>query len=461
MLDRVQENKILQELNKAILEKNSRLINKILLNYSDKINNKEIFYHAIKTRDIFVVSAVGKNLNPDIIDNEMIRYAINSNIDSIVKYFCDRTNIQFDKSILNLAIEKRNVKLLKSVLTKISNNLFDKEIFQNAVQSKNREIVRLVINKIEDRSFLEENEQEIRNSIFNEDDVKAYVGQILSIANNKNKDYEYQGLTFDIYCDVVINNYNKGKIPENFPLKDFIESMKESKIFHSNYKCEDFKFLNKTDKFLIVPIYSSGHGFSGIVRKLENSDRFGVTLVNLGSMPNEKLEGSDFTYVEYEIEKNKLVKLLGKYSKNPRTNTPLVPVKDTYNDFKRFSIGGFNLKLTSRSQKLGNCFIKNTEKAIRLALSLGITKSLDQRFKQESLRKTYLTSEKSKIKFMKSVRNDGFELKDLDTLSLKTQLVNALIKRLPKYKIEINEVLSQYKESKMKINSKSNKVSEG
>lgn len=435
------EEEFLKELNKYITSNSTFKINKMLLSLTEKIDNREILLSAINTKNIFIVAAVVDRVNDLILDKETINTAIKSKSELVVRYCCDKSKVSVDKETLSLAIETGNNLILKHVLKIKSVDGVDRDILKKALNSNNKYIMREVLDAITDPQIIKEYETSIRKALFTQNDIKNYIGQLLSDSGNTNNDYEYQALTFDIYKDIIKQNYLNDFVPKNFDINSFEKSLDESKLYHNLHNNIDFSSLNDHNRFLILPLSSEKHNFSCLISREKDNKNLSVTLVNLGSLPSEN---SNSSYVEYIIEESYLKSLLQKYAQNPRKSFRRESVEFVYNDFAQNSQAVYPLNISSRRQKVGNCFIKNIEKAIRLALSKSLTRTIDSEFNDEDLRFNGINEKPYRIKFMKPLQKGIHKSNYINTIDFKRQLIQLVVKMFPEWKSSINEQWNKY-----------------
>ena len=354
-----------------------------------------------------------------------------------------------DKNILIFVIESKNQKIVDKIINKIDTTKipFDEDILKSALRTRNSNIVRNVVDYTTDRNLFVKYKNQIQKSILKQKDIINLAGQILSHKDNNSFDRELQDVVVDMYLSVVKDHFSKSNIPKNFPIKQFEDSINESKYFLNNPRAINFNSLNDDNKFLVLPVYSEGHCFSTVVRKLED-EKISLTFVNLGHRPFEKF-GEDNQYKEFVYAKQDALKILKDYSLNVRLDYPekVVSTERAYNNFARTSIEKYTLNVTSRDQKQGNCFLKNIEKGIRLALSLGLSKTEDKNFNPNNLRVSVEGEGKYKVKFLKPIHKAGDKTNDnteLSTVELRRDLINKLTEKFPEYKVGIIKEWDKY-----------------
>jgi hypothetical protein len=406
-----------------------------------------------------------KNNRSNDYDNHNVTYskedlikAITSNNTSMVRKITpklDTTN--FDSDLLKLALESDNSKIFNLIASKTNIKYFDESILKLSLKLNNADIVRNIVDRIEDYKLLVKYKDKIQKCILREKDVLNLTGQILSRLNNNSFDREMQELVLDIYLDTIKSSYNKGNIPNNFPINQFEESIKASREFFSHQHKINFDSLVNSDRFLIVPILAEGHAFSAVVRKIvepNQEDKISITLVNLGYRPFE-VGTERFQYKEYVFKPEDAITVLKQHSYNIRLYYPqrAVSTPQVYRNFKKLSIEDYTINVTSRDQKVGNCFTKNIEKGVRYALALGLSKVSDKGFDPKDLRFVQ-GQDKSKVKFLRPIFSVKDKSKDkanksyLTTLQLKQELISSLTEKFPEYQGAIMKEWNLYKTRK-------------
>jgi hypothetical protein len=137
-------------------------------------------------------------------------------------------------------------------------------------------------------------------------------------------------------------------------LNKSVEALKDqSKIT----QCISELSLNNSKSFLIMPLMSYDHVFSAVFRKID--DGFSAIIVNKGGRPFPT------QFVEYQMDEyhaNKLVNhLVSSFGKES--------IPSIYKSFADHSAFTYKLNIVSKDQKVGNCFIKEPENAIKFAFS--------------------------------------------------------------------------------------------
>jgi tetratricopeptide (TPR) repeat protein len=113
---------------------------------------------------------------------------------------------------------------------------------------------------------------------------------------------------------------------------------------------------NKSDSFVIKSLYSYDHAFSAVVRKIDNDYSF--TVVNKGGrMPHRK------QFEEFIIKPERLDNML----KELNQRNQKVSIEDIYLTIQAGASKRIPLNISSKNQKVGNCYIKEPENAIKFA----------------------------------------------------------------------------------------------
>ena len=117
---------------------------------------------------------------------------------------------------------------------------------------------------------------------------------------------------------------------------------------------------NNNSSFVILPMFSLNHAFYGVLRKINNEYSF--TIVNRGD------RGTYKQYEEFVIEDGKLPQFIA-FLKRVERQDSKIKTQDIYIGFSEFSTKHYSLNVVSLPQKVGNCFIKELEAAIKYAFS--------------------------------------------------------------------------------------------
>lgn len=133
-------------------------------------------------------------------------------------------------------------------------------------------------------------------------------------------------------------------------------------VFENKISIEDSveKLLKgKDDSFLVLPITTNNHLFSCLIRNTTEQDLnlYSAILINAGSRENQN------KYEEYLFTNKEDLNHALRQTLNNTQNT----VKDVYNIFNNLSDVHLESSLDSRDQVVGNCFIKELEKGIKLS----------------------------------------------------------------------------------------------
>lgn len=199
---------------------------------------------------------------------------------------------------------------------------------------------------------------------------------VLNLQSNSIDDKDKIYTLFDTFINIKQMEFS----PE------FINSLNNSRnIFEDAYNAKSHILdLNKdsNDSFLIFPVRGYGHLIGGIIRKTYKGYR--VTLINKGlRFYHDNFEEHIFKKENTE----KLFTVLKKVGLRKNSN-----IEDIYKTFENNADSSYILKLFTGDQKVGNCYCKNIEAAIKFA---------------------YSTSNFSKIDF-KDLRRDSFNYENID-----------------------------------------------
>lgn len=413
--------------------------------------DKECLSLAVESKNDFILNIIARKSKEEYFDRDILKQAFSTNSPSIVKIIAKNSDSSFfDKEMLKEAVNSKNGNVVSEIAKYTKPSYFDREILNKALETKEPDVVRAIVDRIYDMNIFVEYKNKIRAAILSGKDVKNFAAQILSHSDNESFDREMQETVLDIYTDVISKHFKKKDIPVNFPMKEFEDSIKESRYYFSNPNGINFDSLKNKNRFLILPIFATGHAFSAVVRKLDDSEKISVTLVNLGTRPLEII-GKGNQYKEFVYTPENALKILKDHSYNVRLYYPerAVDTIEAYQNFKNKSIESYTVNVTSRDQKVGNCFLKNIEKGVRYALALGLSKANDKNFDPSSLRVTRGSGKKQKVKFLKPIHSPCEKTNDLTTLELRDELIKSLISKFPDYKSEIMEEWKIYKERKV------------
>jgi hypothetical protein len=412
--------------------------------------DQEILKRAIESMNPSIAYSISKKTPQKFFDSDILSSSVKTNILDIYKEVSTKTPQRFfDKSILKIAVEGKNQEILKDIASKSKPDFFDYHIMECALKTKNPDTVRTISNYTTDIHVFSKYKEQISKTILNEEDIRNFSAQVLSRSDNTSFDVEMQETVLDIYMDVILKHFKKGSIPKGFPMESFEKSVEQSRFFFSCPDRINFDSLEEKNKFLILPIYSYGHAFSAIVKKTDAPEKYSVTFINLGARPFE-VSGKGNAYKEYVYKKKDALAVLKDHSYNVRLHYPerSVTTQKAYRNFGQNALEEYTINVSSRDQKVGNCFLKNIEKGLRYALALGLSKTEDQNFSEASLRVTAQSGQKLKVKFLKPIHKKGDPTNDLTTTQLRKELMIALSKRFPEYENTILEEWNIYKNRK-------------
>jgi hypothetical protein len=230
-----------------------------------------------------------------------------------------------DKNILLLTVESRNKNTLYNLVDKIDKTKvqFDRQVLEVALTTKLSSVIKIIVDHVQDRQLFIDYKDKIQQGILTKKDITNLAEQILSQKDNNSFDKELQDVVLDLYTHVIENNFKKSKISKDFPIKDFMESLEESRYFLKNPRAINFNRLEQSqnnNNFLVLPVYSEGHAFSVVAKKLPNEDKYSLTFVNLGHRPFENFKNNQ--YKEFIYTKEDALDILKKYSINVRLDYP-------------------------------------------------------------------------------------------------------------------------------------------
>ncbi len=409
----------------------------------------ETLQKALETNHAQTIKAVAEKTDKQYFNEEILKKLIDTKLDNVIDNVLKKIDPKLiNKEIMRLSIETKKGNLVETVAKYSDPKIFDKDTLESALKTNDADVVRAIVDRTTDRNLFFDYKEQIQKNILKAKDISNLTAQILSRSDNESFDREMQELVVDIYLDVIKDHFKKSNMPKDFPIKEFENSIKESRYFFSNPKATNFDSLEKDNRFLVQPIYSYGHCFSAVTRKLEE-DKYSITFVNLGARPFERT-GKGNQYKEFVYTKDEATKVLKDHSLIVRLEYPdkVVDTNKAYENFAKNALEQYTLNVTSRDQKVGNCFLKNIEKGIRYALSLGLSKTENKEFDPNSLRVSVEGEGKYKVKFLKPVHKTGDKTNELTTLELRRDLVNALIKKFPEFETHINREWEVYEKRK-------------
>lgn len=115
---------------------------------------------------------------------------------------------------------------------------------------------------------------------------------------------------------------------------------------------------NNPQSFVIIPLYSNNHMFATVIRKRD--EQFISTIVNKGDRPSAHGQ-----FVEHKISEAGMEEILSELN----TSLGKKSTKAIYTIFNKHSDSHRILNISSSDQKVGNCFIKEPENAIKFAFA--------------------------------------------------------------------------------------------
>jgi hypothetical protein len=141
----------------------------------------------------------------------------------------------------------------------------------------------------------------------------------------------------------------------------FISSLHKSTAIikdFNNFNSEVFSLQNNNaSSFLILPLMAYGHMFSCVFRKINGS--YSATIVNKGD------RFVDEQYIEYIFNDTQIKNLQFQLSLDNGKSW----ITDIYKIFEQESSRKFSYDVYNREQKIGNCYIKEPENAIKFAFA--------------------------------------------------------------------------------------------
>lgn len=244
--------------------------------------------------------------------------------------------------------------------------------------------------------------------------------QVLNLKDNDEMNFSKTTYMYPVFTDVL-----KEAITPEFEL-----SMKQSEKCHLNKDSNLLNSLkglikNEPNSFVISPLSSSTHFFCALIRKTDEG--FSATVINRGS------RDSASPYMEYifdDISKLKSVLMENHYDAYEIGKSN----KDIYTSFRQASkpeIKPYRLSVFSRSQKRGNCVVKEPEAAIKYAF---VTRGF--------------TSQD--LKELRKKGRDFHPKWQPSTEAIHRLYIQTLIKRHRDLKEKLNQLLSQYTRGKIK-----------
>jgi hypothetical protein len=448
---RIPRDSITKETLSLAIASEDRWIAKIVAERSlEKNFDRPILNQALSSKEPRIIQIILKKTPSRFFGSDVLKSALRTKNLEIVKIALDKTPLHLlQKENLKESLKTENQDIYKEFASKSDPKFFDTEIMEMSLQTKNPDIVRTTVNYTGHKDVLLQFKDRISSAILDVKDIQNFAAQILSRSDNRSLDVEMQETVLDIYMDVILKHFKKGTIPKDFPMKSFERSIQESRYFFAYPQGIHLDSLKEKNRFLILPIYSYGHAFSAIVRKTEDESKYSITFINLGARPFE-MSGRGNSYKEYIYSKENALKVLKDHSYNVRLHYPQKAVQTAaaYKNFKSASLEEYTLNVVSRDQKTGNCFLKNIEKGMRYALSIGLSKVQEPDFSEASLRVTSQSGQKLKVKFLRPISKPNEENTGLSTLELRKQLIEALEERFPMYQNEIRKEWDIYQKRK-------------
>lgn len=199
------------------------------------------------------------------------------------------------------------------------------------------------------------------------------VHQTLNQNSNNIQDYQNVVDLFKVYNKALASKTND----------DFKKSMQNSGLSYQNDKVLEKNVLdlnpNNPNSFIILPIASTTHQFAAVIRR--EDDHFSATVINKGERPRAntfsrdevKPDGTQMystkikspVFMRYDIKPHVMPKLL----KNLRDSIGNESTHQVYHTLKNNASKVSALNIEAKNQKVGNCFIKEPENAIKFAFA--------------------------------------------------------------------------------------------
>ena len=194
---------------------------------------------------------------------------------------------------------------------------------------------------------------------YNKYRIMNQASQVLNYSSNVYFDKEnlvdivriYNEILDDGNIDFKNSLNNTRKLLEADGLNEYDEFIRK---YENNSLLEN----NNRDSFIILPMFSDNHAFYGVLRKID--DKYNFTIVNRGD------RSSYGQYEEVIINDDKFPDFIN-FLKGVSSQNSNITTYAIYVGVSVFSSEYHTLRVESQPQKVGNCFIKELESAIRYA----------------------------------------------------------------------------------------------
>ncbi len=250
------------------------------------------------------------------------------------------------------------------------------------------------------------------------------VNMILNVEANNSNNYKKPLDVYDVYI-------NMKELGANNEFKNSLKNSKNCVMVPpiTNIQLSNLK-KNDPNSFLALPALGKGHLWSTLIRK--NDEGFSATIINKGlRFWHDPIE----EFVFKEKNKDKLVDAL-KYCGAFTMHS----VEDVYRKFIDNADKKFNMAINASPQKVGNCFTKNIQAAIKLAYA---TRNMPTKeFNNLRLDKEYTsfgTPDKDRVTFKWDV---------LTTEQMQKLFVSRIVDKNPNIKPMADESLEVYTANK-------------
>lgn len=250
------------------------------------------------------------------------------------------------------------------------------------------------------------------------------VNMILNVEANNSNNYKKPLDVYDVYHDMQELDVNR----------EFRNSIKNSKncVMVPPITSIQLSSLKKNDpnSFLALPVLGKGHLWSTLIRRTDEG--FSAVIINKGlRFWHDPIE----EFVFNEKNKDKLVSAL-KYC----GAFTMRSVEDVYRKFIDNSDKRFNMAINASPQKVGNCFTKNIQAAIKFAY--GTRKMPVKEFNKLRIDKEYTsfgTPDKNRVTFKWDV---------LTTEQMQKLFVKKIVDKNPNIKPMVDESVLVYTSNK-------------
>jgi hypothetical protein len=178
------------------------------------------------------------------------------------------------------------------------------------------------------------------------------IQQVLNVHSNGSNEKENICDLFKTYANLIKESK---KSNATLPLERSEISFRDKHTLKMHVKSLE---NNNPQSFLIMPLYSNNHMFATVIRK--RGDKFVSTIVNKGDRPSMRGQ-----FVEHTLSESGIEELINDLHNNMGEKA----TRTIYSIFNKHSDSHRILNMYSRDQKVGNCYIKEPENAIKYALA--------------------------------------------------------------------------------------------